>query len=285
MGHARLQLARRHRFLLDDLADGVDRAAGAEGRPADQQLVQDCPQGINVGGWTNLAILAFGLFGGHVTGSAKNGTALRLGNVLIHALGQAEIRDLGRGGPRPVVQGRRHPYLLFPKHERLAANPREENVRGLEVAMDDATLVGDVHCACQRFHQLGSRPRRRRTLLHALLEAAAFDELEREIGPAFVLTGFVDLDNVGVLQLGDRFRLGTKPGEPYRAGMRPREDHFQRNQALQPHVPGLVDHAHAATAEFLQNLISRHHHALKHGRAGAAWLPARCPARPSPLSW
>ncbi len=134
--------------------------------------------------------------------------------------------------------------------------------------MDDAALVGHLHGARQRLDELGGRPRTRRALADPLVEAASLHELQRKIGPAFVLAGLVDLHDVGMKQLGDGFRLGAKPRQAHLTDMRSRQDHLQGDQALQPAVPRLVDDAHAAPAEFFQDVITRHGHALESRGAG-----------------
>ena len=165
MRHARLELARRHRLLLDDLADGVERIARLERRTADQQLVEDRAQRIDVGGRADLAVLASRLFGRHVTGRAQDGAALRLAGIVVHPLGQAEIRDLGHRVPRPVIRGQRLRIgIPAPDDGRLAVDLGQQNIGRLEVAMDDPALVGHIHGARQRLDQLGGRTGTRRAL-------------------------------------------------------------------------------------------------------------------------
>ena len=130
--------------------------------------------------------------------------------------------------------------------------------------MDDAALVGHVHRACERLHELGGRPRSRRALGDPLVEAASLDVLERKIRPTFVLAGLVNLHDVGMKQLGDGFRLGAKPRQAHLTDMRSGQDHLQRDQALQPAVPRLVDDAHAAAAELFQDVVTRHGNSSEH---------------------
>ena len=96
-----------------------------------------------------------------------------------------------------------------------------------------------------------------------LVEAASLHELQRKKGPTFVLAGLVNLHDVGMKQLGNGFRLGAKPRQADLTNMCSRQDHLQGDQALQPTVPGLVDDAHAAPAEFFQDVVTRHGHALQ----------------------
>ena len=69
----------------------------------------------------------------------------------------------------------------------------------------------------------------------------------------------------GCWSLGDGLGLDVEPGELVGRGVRPGQDHLQRDQAVEPDVPGLVDHAHAAPADLLEELI-----ADRPGRPGAA---------------
>ena len=89
--------------------------------------------------------------------------------------------------------------------------------------------------------------------------------LERKERPAFVLAGLENLHDVGMKQLGDGFRLGAKPRQAHLTDMRSRQDHLERDQSLQPAMPGLVDDPHAAPAEFLQDVVARNGHALERG--------------------
>ena len=104
-------------------------------------------------------------------------------------------------------------------------------------------------------------------LAHPLVEAASVHVLERKIRPAFVLAGLVNLHDVGMKQLGDGFRLGAKPRQADLTDMRSARTIFERDQALQPAMPRLVDDAHAAPAELFQDVITRHGHALEPVRA------------------
>jgi len=73
-----------------------------------------------------------------------------------------------------------------------------------------------------------------------------------------VLADLVDLNDVGVLQAGDGLGLGAEAGQVRRAGMAARQDHLQRDDAIQLEVPRLVDDTHAALAELAQDLVAGH---------------------------
>ena len=238
-------------------------AAGLERRPAGEQFVEDRPERVDVGGRADLLGLAAGLLGGHVRRRAEDGPALRLRRFLVDVLGQAEVGDLG-GQARGRFEGRddraagfqRRPPLVQGRAA-VVAGP-EQDVGRLQVAVDDAALVGEEHGAGQRLDQLGRDARGQRSVAHPLFEAAPLDELEGEVGPAVVLAGLVDLDDVGVLELGDRFRFGLEPGQPGRPGVRPGQDHLEGDEPAEALVAGLVDDPHAAPAEFRQDVVARY---------------------------
>jgi hypothetical protein len=90
---------------------------------------------------------------------------------------------------------------------------REQDIRGLEIAMDNAALVRRLCCPGQRSNQLGRWPRHHRLPRKLLVEAAAFNELHRETGGAIILHHVVDVHDIGMLQPSNGPRLGSKPGQ------------------------------------------------------------------------
>ena len=77
----------------------------------------------------------------------------------------------------------------------------------------------------------------------ALLNASS-DMVTKAVG----LTHLIDLHHVRVLQTRDGFGFGMEAGELLRAGMSPRQNHLQRDPAIQPPLPRLIDNAHASPA-------------------------------------
>ncbi len=67
----------------------------------------------------------------------------------------------------------------------------------------------------------------------------------------------VNLQNVGVLDARDGLGLGADAFQVLRTGAAPAADHFQGHHAVQLLLPGLVHDAHAACAEFAQDLVAR----------------------------
>jgi hypothetical protein len=63
-----------------------------------------------------------------------------------------------------------------------------------------------------------------------------------------VLADLVDLDDVRMLQVSHRFGLTPEAKQLLATGMGAGQDHFEGDQAIELHVPGLVNDAHAAPA-------------------------------------
>ena len=134
----------------------------------------------------------------------------------------------------------------------------QQNVGRLQVAVDDAPRVGLGHRATERHHHRRRRSRWLRLAVDELGEAAPGDEFQGEVRQAVVVAVLVDLDDPRVLDLGDGAGLDVEPGDLVVRGVRPGQDHLQGDQAIEPDVPGLVDDAHAAPADFRDDLVARH---------------------------
>ncbi len=122
--------------------------------------------------------------------------------------------------------------------------------------MDDLPLVGFVHGSRQGFDQLGGLARRQGSAAQLLRQAAAAAEFQREERPALVFADAVDLDDVGVVQAGDGLGLGLEAGQVVGAGVFARQDHLERDDAVEAALPGLVDDAHAAAADLAEQLVA-----------------------------
>ena len=131
----------------------------------------------------------------------------------------------------------------------------DQDVGRLEVAVQDAPLVGVVH----RLGRLGHQPRRGPRVVAVAVEpagqAAAGDQLHAEVALAVVLADLVDRHDVGVVQRRDRLGLVLEPPELGVAGQNAGPDHLQGDRAVQADLPRLVDDPHAATAQLAADLV------------------------------
>jgi hypothetical protein len=135
----------------------------------------------------------------------------------------------------------------------------DEHVGGLQVAVQRPLLMGVLDGIGQGAHVVGGAHGRERALADQGRQALPFDEIHREKALALVLADFVDGDDVWVLQSRRRFGFGAEARHVVLAGQLPRQDHLERDDAVEPHLPGLVDHTHAAAGDLVQPLVFAEH--------------------------
>ena len=99
----------------------------------------------------------------------------------------------------------------------------DENVRWLEVAMQNTLLMGFGDRPGDRREQLGRDTARQRPLSDSIGQRRAAHVAHGEVGKVFVLANVVDGHDVGMIQLRGGFRFATKAREVGpRCGGRPR---------------------------------------------------------------
>ena len=153
------------------------------------------------------------------------------------------VAGLGRPGRGERVLGEPEVGQI---HVLLGA---EQDVRGLDVAVDEPRRVRGVECRAD----LGDKPRgaRRREPALAPHEAADVvpgDVAHRDVREAVLLTGVVDRDHVRVIDRGGDLGLAQEPRAHGLLVQQPGRDHLQRDRAIERELRGPIDHAHAATA-------------------------------------
>ena len=225
------QPRRRHRLGGLDQLEGLDNRRPLERRPSGQQLVEDRPERVGVRGAAYLARLPLGLLGGHVAGRAHDDAGPRQAAVDGQALGEAEVRDLGR--------------LL----------PGQQDIGRLEVTVDDLQPVGLGHPQGQGSDQPRRPLRRPGRPVEAAVEAAAGHELQLDEREAIRLTDVEDLDDVGMLEPGDGLGLAEESPDRVRVGMRAGQDHLDGAGAIEQDIAGMIDDAHPSAAQLAQDLV------------------------------
>ena len=144
--------------------------------------------------------------------------------ILIQALGQAEIGELE---PARV--------------DRLIAGTGHQDIRGLQVAMDDPEIVRGLDHPGERGRDPGRFRWRDGLAAKSVGEAAAFDQLQAQVGDALVFADVVDRDDLGMAEPCDRHRLLAIPLDGLARCVRTGGEHLQRDQAIEFDLPGLVD--------------------------------------------
>ena len=256
LGDLGIDLSERGRGLFGSLLNLGDSAVGALGPPLPRKhVVEDQPHGVEIG--SLVGNLAAELLGGHVLEGADDGTGhgvamnlspcrgfrnveLRL-SLLDHFAGRArdpEIHDVG-----------------------VAVRLGDHDVCGLEIAMDDTGVVCDDESGN---HIAGDLQRLRGRNLALTLddrgEILALDEGHGDVLDALHLAQVVNPHDVLVGHFAGQQQLALEPliqlGGHLRIGGRLRADDLDGHDDLELGVPSLVDGAHAAEPQQLDDVIS-----------------------------
>ncbi len=239
--HLRIALSGRQRSFSNDGEQRVEVGFAQQRRPAGEQLVEDGAQAVNVRGGGQPLPGGAGLFRGHVRGRADDGLGLGQAAFLLEALGQAEVGEL------------------------RIARAVQQHVGRLEVAVQDAALVGVMDGAGQGRHQAGEAcllliggpvPLSRHLEFgEPASQAASFHELQGEVGLVVDLANVVDGDDVGMVQLGGGLGLDAEAAQGRARGGLPGQDHLEGHLAVEAHLPGPVDDAHAAAGDLAEQFV------------------------------
>jgi hypothetical protein len=207
------------------------------GALAAQQLVEDDPQRVDIGGGGHRLVEE--LLGGCVLGGQQPDLGARqhgrqdAARLPPHDLGDAEVQQLHR------------------------AFRRDQDVAGLEIAMDHQVAVGELHRRADRPEEPQPLRHRERALVAEAIQREAVHVFHGE--PGVPLVGHPAVDeprNAGVIQPRQDLPLGLEaPDEAL--GVHARPDQLQRNEPLDGFgLLGAVDHAHAAFAQRLEQAVA-----------------------------
>ena len=189
-------------------------------------------------------LLATDLLGRHVSDRAQHGSGtgevLRAG-VCGHSLGSfcGFSRDFGE---------------TEVKHLGVASSSNED-VRGLDVAVNDSFGVGGIQ-------RVGNLDAERKNLINlqgmardAVLQRHAIEEFHGDERVAVVLSDFVDSADVGVIKRRGGARLATEALQGLRVLGHLVRQELESDEAAELGVFGLVNDAHAASAELFEDAV------------------------------
>jgi hypothetical protein len=134
----------------------------------------------------------------------------------------------------------------------------DENVGGLDVAMDDTFGVSGVECVGDVERDGKHRFQVHGASVDRVLESFALEALHSDEGVATVFANVVNGANVGMIQSGSSFSLASKTLESLRIVRDVLRQKFQGNEAIEPRVLGFVNHTHTTAAKFFYNAVMRY---------------------------
>ncbi len=236
-------LAGGRRVLAQDRGQRRDLAVALKGAPSGQHLVEDRPEREDVRPGVHRP--AFGLLGRHVGDGPDNRARLGVGT-----LGERPRRLLAGFGSL----GQLSETEVEDLHEALLGH---HDVGRLQVSVDDARrvrlrdCVGDLDCAPQRLGKLEP------LAADQLIQRTPGHVFHRDERPAVGVADIVDDANVGMVERGGCFGLAAEPRQDLAVPGEILGDELEGDRPLEPDVLGLVDDAHPAAAQLLEDAVVR----------------------------
>jgi hypothetical protein len=133
----------------------------------------------------------------------------------------------------------------------------DENVRGLNVAMDDAFGVRGI----QSVRDIDGEGKEifgvERMAGDAVLERLAVEKFHGDEGLAVLLANVVNGADVRMIERGGGLGFALETGEGLRVARDVLREKFQRDETAEARVLGFVDDTHAATTEFFDDAVVR----------------------------
>ena len=241
---------RRQRGAVQNGLENHRRGSAPEGEPSGRHFIQHCAQRKEIA--TPVQFFPAGLFRRHVRDRAERHS--RAGQV-VHSAQSGH----GRGSDlfcRGLALGRHQLGQSEIQDLRLRALGQED-IRGLEVPMDDPGLVGgferigDLDCNFE-----GLSPGQRLPRNH-VLERLPFQQLHHDEGLTLELVNFVDGANVGVVETGGGTGFALKALQGLRVADQIGREELQGNASTQSEILGAVNHSHAAAAQLFFDSVVR----------------------------
>ncbi len=203
----------------------------SKGRPARQQRVERGAQAVDVAARVGLARV-LRLLGRDVLGRSHRGPVLRQAQVH-RPLGQPQVHQLGL----PLAREQHVARLDVAVHHAHAARPLERVGQGTR----DRERVALRQRAVQR---------------EVLAQRQALDVLRHHEGEAVALPGIQRAQDVGVVEAGQQLGFALQALDLRRVRRQVLVQHLDRHDALQAHVQRLVDGAHGAAPELLEQPVA-----------------------------
>jgi hypothetical protein len=214
-----------------------------ERRPAGQQFVGDHGERVDVRGAAGPA--AADELRRHVERRAEE--IVRRGQAPVRGAWRFLRPAAGRGGGRGGGDLRQTEI----EHLDLFVPSAQQDVSGLEVAMEDAPLVGGVDGGGDRGEDRQRPVEGQRAFAAELGEGRSLQQLHHEVGSPRpgIDPGIGDVDDVGVPEPSERLGLPLEAAHREGIESRSRLQQLEREDLLQPEMSGAVDDAGRPFAE------------------------------------
>ena len=132
----------------------------------------------------------------------------------------------------------------------------DEEVLGLEVAVDDAFFVGGGQAVGDLGSDLKDLADGHRAAVHGFAQRAADEQLGDEIGRAGISSEAVDGEDVGVVKAAGGLRLLLKTPQTVRVARDVWRQNLDRDFAIEGGLAGAVDLTHASGAKWAEDFIA-----------------------------
>ena len=142
---------------------------------------------------------------------------------------------------------------------------RQHDVRGLEIAMHHALLVGRCERIRDRDAQLDDARDGQPARCHLPVEPLALDQLHRQEPNAVLILDRIERDDVRVVEAGDRARFVFEARQAFGVSGHIGRQHLERDVATEAHVPRPIHLAHAAGAERRDDVVATESGACEEG--------------------
>ncbi len=227
---------RRERLglLAQDRRQGLRRAAAPERTVARQQLVHDRPERELVG--PEIHGRAAGLLGRHV----RRGPHHDAGRRLV-AVGRWDLRLVVRAGLRELRETE--------VGDLREARSRDEDVFGLQIAVDDSLLVRGGESGRDLFRELERLPCGHRSFAEEAPEIRSVDELASEVEDAVRLPHVEDRHEVRIRERRRRAHFALEAPPAVRVARKRLLQDLDRHLPPESRVPGPIDLAHPARTD------------------------------------
>ena len=131
----------------------------------------------------------------------------------------------------------------------------DENVGGLDVAMDDAFAMGYLQSRGDLYAEFQNRLNFYRPSCDQMLESAALQQFHSDKSLVFAFINFINRADIGMVESGRRTSLATEAFQALRIVRYIFRQEFQSNETAQARVFRLIHHAHSTATKLFNNSI------------------------------